>query len=91
MKAWSYPVTVGVFLLVVGETSIIQGIISLVTASIPVVGPSYISYSFGGAGAAGLFFALLGFAIQVLGFVLVLGIRRKERHMDYDSKIPLTA
>jgi|GEM_PF-1140896 hypothetical protein len=91
IQGWSYQMLVGAFLVFIGEASMIQGIISLLTASIPVAELPSLNYTLMGMGAAGLLFALSGIALQAAGILIVLGVGRKSRNLNSSSRISLTA
>jgi hypothetical protein len=91
IQGWSYQMLVGAFLVFIGEGSMIQGIISLLTASIPVAELPSLNYTLMGMGATGLLFALSGIALQAAGILIVLRPGRKSRNLNSSSRIPLTA
>ncbi|MEM0117573.1 MAG: hypothetical protein QXX17_02445 [Conexivisphaerales archaeon] len=91
IQAWSYQMLVGAFLVFIGEASMIQGIISLITASIPVAELPSLNYTLMGLGAAGLLFTLSGIVLQAAGILIILGIGKKTKNLNSNSKISLTA
>jgi hypothetical protein len=82
---------VGVFLILVGQSSMIQGIISLSTSLISGLPWFYVTGTTGGILVAGSFFTVVGLGAQVVGLFAVFRLRSKAGRQRTDQGIRLTA
>lgn len=91
-RAWPYQMIIGSFLIFIGESSMIQGIISMITNPVPAVDFLYVEYTLASFGTVGMTLTLIGICLQIAGILLMLGlIGKKARNLNTSNRIPLTA
>jgi hypothetical protein len=91
MKAESYPLVISVILLVVGQSSMIQGIVSISTSFLS--GLPWVQFFGVGSGvvAMGVFFIFLGISAQIVGFITIFFMRGRRSKYGIAERVPQKA
>lgn len=91
MKTESYHLVIGVILLVVGQSSMIQGIVSLSTSFLSGLPWMQVFGASSGVLAMGAFFIVAGLSAQIVGFVAIFLIKSRRNRFKTAERIPQTA
>lgn len=91
MRTESYPLVIGIILLVVGQSSMIQGVVSISTSFFNGLPWSQFNGVGSGVFTMGAFFIVAGVSAQIVGLATIFIMQGRRSRFKMAERIPQTA